>query len=660
MTDFHHFAVAVHEQFNRISDGELFTVDKGEIFDAYLAAFPQGSNEIFRERTQHDCSCCKHFVRNLGHVVAIRGGKVVTVWDVDGLEHPYDVVAATMADIIRSKPITGVFRTNFQTFGSESTKEFRDGAAHTWHHFWARVHDRHMSNDAATQIGRINSARDVFERGLKELSPQAVTDVIDLVEQNALYRGEEHLRALQAFRDAQSTYRQTPSAARALYAWEYVHSPAARFRNTVIGTLVQDLSEGVDLERAVKSFETKVAPYNYKRPTALITPRMIDNALATLRDLGLESAIERRHARIEDVSVNDVIWANQSAKQVMRDGLKGALMEEVRTAPVKLDNATPIDIGSFVADVLPTAREVKLLVQNRHAGNFVSITAPVHPDAGRLFRWDNNFAWSYDGEVADTIKQKVKSAGGNISADLRISLAWSNTDDLDIHCVAPGYGHIFFGDKKGVLDVDMNVHGETRDPVENLAFMRPKDGEYLVIVHNYRRREDRDTGFSLQVESNGEVHDFSSLVSPKHQRDFQCLKIGVAAGRIEKIEVTDQHIMGGGAQRQHWSVTTETLVPVKTVMLSPNHWGDNAVGNRHWFFMLDGCNNPEPVRGIYNEFLAPALEPHRKVFEVLGAKTKCPPADEQLSGVGFSSTRGDKVVAVVSDSAKTRAYNISM
>ena len=52
----------------------------------------------------------------------------------------------------------------------------------------------------------------------------------------------------------------------------------ARFRNTVIGTLVQDLSAGVDLEVAVKSYETKVAPQNYKRPTALITKAMVESA----------------------------------------------------------------------------------------------------------------------------------------------------------------------------------------------------------------------------------------------------------------------------------------------------------------------------------------------------------------------------------------------
>jgi hypothetical protein len=64
-------------------------------------------------------------------------------------------------------------------------------------------------------------------------------------------------------------------------------------------------------------------------------------------------------------------------------------------------------------------------------------------------------------------------------------------------------------------------------------------------------------------------------------------------------------------------------------------------------FALQGCRNPGETRGIYNEFLRGDLEKHRKVFEVLGAKTKCPASYEQVSGVGFTAARGDSVTVVV-------------
>lgn len=71
-----------------------------------------------------------------------------------------------------------------------------------------------------------------------------------------------------------------------------------------MGTLLIDLSNGVDLERAVKSYENIMAPSNYKRPTALITKKQIEAAQKKVEELGLTDA---RHARVEDISVNDVL-----------------------------------------------------------------------------------------------------------------------------------------------------------------------------------------------------------------------------------------------------------------------------------------------------------------------------------------------------------------
>jgi len=71
--------------------------------------------------------------------------------------------------------------------------------------------------------------------------------------------------------------------------------------------------------------------------------------------------------------------------------------------------------------------------------------------------------------------------------------------------------------------------------------------------------------------------------------------------------------------------------------------------------MLKGCKNPDATRGIYNEFLRSDLDQHRKVFEIVGSKTKCQPSDDQLSGLGFSSTRSDVVTIVVNG---RRAYNV--
>lgn len=99
---------------------------------------------------------------------------------------------------------------------------------------------------------------------------------------------------------------------------------------------------------------------------------------------------------------------------------------------------------------------------------------------------------------------------------------------------------------------------------------------------------------------------------------------------------------------------------VTTVTLSPNYWGTNAVGNKHVFFVLDGCKSDEALRGIYNEFLHPRLEEHRKVFEVIGDKTKCAPTEKHLAGLGFSSTKKDSILIRVCSGKTRRLYNVKI
>lgn len=656
MTDqFPVFSKSVHDRFTALSEGELFKVDVGDIFASYLAAFPEGTNPIFRERTEHDCNCCKNFIRNLGTVVSIRDDNTIaTVWDNwQDLPEPYATVGQRLQQLVQQAPIVGIFRTTEAQYGHEKNRDNHDLSI-VWHHFYGRTSRKHQSRTPAKDIGRISTMRGVFKRGLEELSVSDLETVMDLINDGSLYRGAEHKNAVREFIAIQRKWLE--AADREAFIWANVRNPAAGFRNTVIGTLVTDLSKGVDLEDAVRMFESKVAPQNYKRSKALITPKMVEGAMEKLRDLDLESAVERRHAKLSDVSVNDVLWVNRDAASQMKDGIEGMLLgEAAKQAPAKIDpdKAQKIRMDDFLANIVPNATSIDLLLQGRHLGNFMSITAPAREDTGRLFQWDNDFAWSYDGDVTDSIKERVKAAGGNVKAELRVSLAWTNRDDLDIHCYGPE-GHIYYVNKANILDVDMNVSWPVRDAVENLAWQHPRNGRYDIRVNNYTRRDTHDQGYTIELATPEGVTQFHSSSNPGGSRTHNVLAFDYNNGRIERLEVGHHMSASGGQGVEKWGLTTGQLVPVATLMKSPNHWGDNEKGNLHWFFILEGCKNPDAVRGIYNEYLRGELTEHRKVFEVLGAKAKCPPAEEQLSGVGFSSTKKESAIFVVNN----RAYNV--
>jgi len=334
--------------------------------------------------------------------------------------------------------------------------------------------------------------------------------------------------------------------------------------------------------------------------------------------------------------------------------------------------AEEIGLDDFVAKILPESTSLELLFKGAHVGHLMSLTAPCHPEPKRLFRWDNDFAWSYGGNVADSIKERVKKAGGKVEgAILRVSLSWFNFDDLDLHVHEPSgrgaraaFGHIYFGNKigwtGGTLDVDMNAGGpRSREAVENVVWSKqPPDGAYGIVVNNYTHRETSDPGFVIEVESGGQLSHYAYNKGVRQSQDVAVVTLHVKGGLVERAEVGDPAITAANISQEKWGLKTEQYVKVSAVMLSPNFWGGSAVGNKHTFFVIEGAKNDEPTRGFYNEFLHPRLEPHRKVFEVIGDKTKCQPTEGQLSGLGFSSTKKESFIIRAQQGKKQRVFNV--
>src|SRR5262245_60510944 len=96
------FSKAVARRYAAMAQRELFVVGVEDIYVMYLAAFPEGSNPILRERTEHDCNACKQFIRRLGALVAFDdSGNRMTVWDdFSSLPEPYGTVASALADAV--------------------------------------------------------------------------------------------------------------------------------------------------------------------------------------------------------------------------------------------------------------------------------------------------------------------------------------------------------------------------------------------------------------------------------------------------------------------------------------------------------------------------------------------------------------------------------
>jgi len=661
---FHFFKAAVDNHIRTMTRStKLFRTDvnKDEMWEHYLASFPEGSNPVFRERTEHDCSCCRQFIKAIGNVVDIVDGSLVSIWDVvsehdrEEMGEAYCAVADAMAAFVASHPIQNVLLHPEAKVGCDANYEDMDGTIVTWEHFYTELPSRFVvsSDTIGTMLGEARSTYDVFLRGLNEITVESLTTVLELIAQNSLYRGDEHKQSVEAFLRLKTGSASCDNLE--LFAWKHSQAEApstARLRNTSIGTLLLNLSKGMELDAAVTKFEAIVAPQNYKRPTALVTKAMITKAQEKVEELGFGTALARRHAVTEDITINNVLFADREARQAMN--VFDEMASEVATSTRSLEKVEEVDIDTFLSSVLPNADTVELLVENRLAPNMMSLVAPVDPDSRTMLKWHNNFSWSYAGEAADSIKERVKRAGGDVTGDLRCSLSWYNHDDLDLHMTEPSGKHIYYGDKKsltgGTLDVDMNVNTLSRTPVENITHpkkSRMKEGVYLLYVNNYTKRDAEDTGFEVEIEFDGVVHSFAYDKPVRDCEDVVVAKFQYS--HADGIKIVES-LPSSQVTKDVWGVTSQSFRKVLMVMLSPNYWDDRATGNKHYFFILDGCKNDTPTRGFFNEFLSDDLRDHRKVFELLGAKMRVEPSDNQLSGLGFSSTKRNSVFCKVTGS----------
>jgi hypothetical protein len=635
----------VKNQFDlMLKSGKLFVVDydRDSIWDAYLEAFAEA------ERQEHRCNCCKAFIRQVGGAVIINADlSVTTVWDVAGVPEHYAPSIKALADYVRSRSIDGLyFHENAQAGTDKNVDKVRNVI---WQHFHVQIPRAIQEDKQGTQnkaSAKVRESAGMLQRALEEFSLSNVDTVLELIDQNSLYRGAEFKHILDGFRDVREEWGKLPASCSTNFYWLKACSlpeQVARVRNVSIGQLLIDLAAGDDLEKAVGSFERMVGGANYKRPTAIATPRMIEDAKKKLEELGFISALHRRQLDSRDLSAANALFTyrpTSATKDVFAE-LAGDAPVDVKT----LSKVEEVSVLNFVEKVLPKAKGLRVLLERPHLSRFVALTGPTDPEAANLFSWDNSYGWSYTGGVADSIKERVKTAGGRVDGWMRASLSWHNHDDLDLHLTGQGQ-HVYFSCKHSIslqatLDVDMQAGvGTTRTPVENIDIaQRLPAGEYILKVNNYSARDSSDKGFDLEVEVNGSTATFSSNTSP---RDGQSELLTFVVDKNGEVAfAANPKLSSTSSSAEKWGLKTGQWHTVGTVTFSPNYW-TRPTTNQHLFFLLKGCRvtTDEKVRPFYNEFLCGALTPHRKVTEMLAGKIDVTAADgEELSGIGFSMTR---------------------
>lgn len=657
-----------------------------DMWKTYLDAFPSGTNNIYRVRAEHDCACCRHFIRDFGDALVSHDGVTESIWDIQDAPYPYNIVCEKMAALVNDRtPIRDIFWSRDKKIGTDHSIERLDVpmtigteklTTIRYEHFYYEIPERYFQKyrgrSRGDYSGDFESMVRVLLRSVTEISDEAVTTVLDLIKDNSLYRGAEWGTILEHFLSVKLHYDElvtTDTVRASNYIWESAakYGPViSKIRNHSIGTLLVDISEGMDIEKAVSRYEQIVAPANYKRPKEIYTKKMLEDAKAEIENLGYMGSLKRRYAVKDDIPIANMYYYNASAASEVHGGdIFDEMAASASVNPKKFSNVPAMSFEEFKASIMPTATSIEVLVENRHRKHFMSLIAPEDRDAKSMFKWNNGISWAYSGNMTDSgIKENVQTAGGTVNCDVRFSIQWNDhqeqgwtQDDLDAHAIEIGGGkpayEIYYAVRSmrsprgGMLDVDIQHPVEGKAAVENIFYKDAKALKNCKLrfgVHMYAKRNGFHDGFRAELDILGDTYEFD------YQKDIQNKEfVQVAEVRFDlngkpfvNLLIPDTCT----ATKTAWSLTTNTFYPVSMILPSPNYW-DGGVGNEHVFFIIPGAINSEMPNAFYNEFLDERLSKYKRFMAALGGKLKVSDSEHQLSGIGFSKTIRNSVIVRV-------------
>jgi hypothetical protein len=701
--EFKHFNQKIQTQFAVMCNtGKLFRskVTGREVWETYLSSFDD--EKIFRdpESSEHNCNCCKNFIRRYGNIVAIdSNGELISMFTDLGDCGEYANSVKACALLLDSSSIQDVFfetyreldqnlnyescdinqdsfklgiESNHKKYTQEEVDKF--GVVNTddvyqFHHFCINL-PKQFVNHSGNSIEQITAIyRDkynVFKRAMEEIPLDTLNLVRDLINQGSLLDGTAHIHAIDKVIEEKKKFelcKESETIDNWLWSFTYdLDERIAKFKNTLIGVLCTELAEGVELNKACENWNKRVDPVNYHKAKAPITKRQIEQAKMFVEENGYAESFNRRLATIEDIKASEILHMNATDTKIkevsMFDNVKATSTRHKRSEFEKLEE---VSIEKFMSDILPSCTSIEAYLENRMESNLVTMTKSIADEAKQITKWNNistNYSWTFNGNLAgkSQIEQAIKDRGGDTSGVLNVRLHFPNsTNDYDLCISEPNGSRITYNyvrhtfPSSGRLDldaqgVDGNYPPEKR--VENINYTdinkMPK-GTYSIEIDNYGGGS--NNGFFIEVKTNDSISlfEYNGALNGKRNKvmDIHFNGSEFAINNLASKLIIKQ---SDTISKEIWGIETNNFHKVNLVCKSPNHWGDNSVGNLHYFFMLDNCKAKGSIRSFHNENLLPDLLKHRKVMEVLGSTNMIESTEKQLSGVGFNSTVKDELI----------------
>jgi hypothetical protein len=399
------FLQSLRDTFDSIykKDIPLFRTDATGLWDAFLNNLPEEA------RQHYTCNCCRHFIDHFGSLVTISEDGIMKsiLWDETKTPELFvSSVKAMKHNIIKSR-IKEVFITDTRILGIPKTGE--------WQHFALTLPSTLVKHRGIDNAGQLMAKKredfKTFMNALKEYPIDVVEQAVTLLQTDSLYRSEKCLGVAEWLRDIHKKCATTKNdRIQENMIWYAVATSPEGFchvKSSMIGTLLQDIADGLTYEEISNRFKEKMNPLQYQRPQAAPTLGNIQRAEEIFEKLGLQSALNRRFARIDEI---EKMWVpKEKSKDVTTntDGVFGHLKPNPNPKkPLGLE-LPPFTMTwkKFYETVLPNAEKIEFYIEN-YLENFTAIVTAADPNAKPIIQWDNEekrnpYSWYlyYDGST---------------------------------------------------------------------------------------------------------------------------------------------------------------------------------------------------------------------------------------------------------------------
>lgn len=357
----------------------LFTTDASGLFVAYLDNLPD-------HRQHYNCNACKKFIEKFGGLVTIDEGGLAKplFWHWKNVPIFFRDSAKAMHDIIIRSKITGVFICSDQVWGQPVTGK--------WKHLSVMPPEQYIFKSRIyTAYQVVSEKRENFKniaRFIDECDESTINRAVSLLKSEVLYRSEKCLGVAEWLQQLQADIRQCPYNRRNII-WRAVGSAPDGFchpRSSMIGTLLEDLSDGFSVNECKRRFDAKMNPLKYQRPQVLPSKGNIKRAEEIVKKLGIENSLKRRFARFDEITP---IWLPKPPDEKPDTGgvfdnirYKGQREDRSYNGPSKT-----MTWEKFCRTVLIEAEKIEFLVPMART-YYAAIVTAEDMDAPPILRWD--------------------------------------------------------------------------------------------------------------------------------------------------------------------------------------------------------------------------------------------------------------------------------